>query len=114
VYASEDVPTCKEITEEGATNTQVRLLYEFFPNFRQKWVQLIFRSGKYRTAFMALRLKQMELSAKTEYGPLLKITQHSAHAQNHVSIERCRKSFTTIFLSDHDFPLTASNFGNLI
>jgi len=36
VYASEDVPTCKEITEEGATNTQVRLIYEFFPNFRQK------------------------------------------------------------------------------
>jgi len=29
VYASEGVPTCKEITEEGATNTQVRLLYEF-------------------------------------------------------------------------------------
>ena len=36
VYVSEDVPTCKEITEEGATNTQVRLVYEFFPNFRQK------------------------------------------------------------------------------
>jgi len=36
VYASEDVPTCKEITEEGATNTQVRLIYEFVPNFRQK------------------------------------------------------------------------------
>jgi len=36
VYASEDVPTCKEITEEGATNTQVRLIYDFFPNFEQK------------------------------------------------------------------------------
>jgi len=57
---------------------------------------------------MALRLREMELSVKTVYGPVLKITQLSAHAQNHVSIERCRKSFTTI-----DFPLTASNFDNL-
>jgi len=47
------------------------------------------------------------------YGPVLKITQLSAHAQNHVTIERCRKSFTTIVLGDHDFPLIASNFGNL-
>jgi len=45
-------------------------------------------------------------------GPVLKTTQFSAHAQNHVSIERC-KSFTTIVLGDHDFPLIASNFGNL-
>jgi len=36
VHASEDIPMCKEITEEGATNTQVRPIYEFFPNFRQK------------------------------------------------------------------------------
>jgi len=35
------------------------------------------------------------------------------HAQYHVSLERCRKSFTTIVLGDHDFPLNASNFGNL-
>jgi len=55
----------------------------------------------------------MELSAKTVYGPVLKITQLSAHAQNHVSNERCHKSFITIVLGDHDFPLTASNFGNL-
>jgi len=41
---------------------------------------------------------------------VLKTTQLSAHAQNHVSLERCRKSFTTIVLGDHDFPLTASNF----
>ena len=27
--------------------------------------------------------------------------------------ERCRKPFTKIFLSDHDIPLTGSNFGNL-
>ena len=26
MYAFEDVPTCKEITEEGATNTRVRLI----------------------------------------------------------------------------------------
>jgi len=55
----------------------------------------------------------MELSAKTMYGPMLKITQLSAHAQNHVSIECCRKSFTTIVLGDHDFLLIASNFGSL-
>jgi len=55
----------------------------------------------------------MELSAKTVYGSVLKITQLSAHAQHHVSIERCRKSFTTIVLGDHDLPLTASNLGNL-
>ena len=42
----------------------------------------------------------MELSAKTMYGPVLKIKQLSAHAQNHVSIERCRTSFTTIVLGD--------------
>ena len=56
---------------------------------------------------------KMELSGKTVYGPLLKTTQLSARAQNHASPERCRKSFTIIFLGDHDFPLTGSNFGNL-
>jgi len=55
----------------------------------------------------------MELSAKTVYGPVRRITQLSAHAQNHVSIERCRKTFTTIVLGDHDFLLIASNLGNL-
>jgi len=60
---------------------------------------------------MALRLRQMELSAKTMYDPVLKTTQLSA--QNRVSIERCRKSFTTVVLGDHDFTLIASNFGNL-
>jgi len=55
----------------------------------------------------------MELSAKTMYGPVLKITQLSAHAQNHVSIERCRKPFTTIVLGDKDFPLIASHLGNM-
>ena len=69
----------------------------------------------YYTTFMALRLRQMDLYAKTVYGPgpVLKIIQLSAHAQNHVIIERCRKSFATIVLGDHEFPLTASTFGNL-
>ena len=67
----------------------------------------------YYTTFMALRLKQMVSSAKTVYGPMLKITQCSAHAQNHVSVQRCRTSFTTIVLGDHDFPFITSNFGNL-
>jgi len=56
---------------------------------------------------------KMEFSGKTEYGPVLKTTQLSAHAQNHTSPERCRKSFTVIFLGDHDIPLTGSNFGIL-
>jgi len=47
------------------------------------------------------------------YSPVLKTTQLSAHAQNHASPERCRKSFTMIFLGDHDIPLTGSNCGNL-
>jgi len=56
---------------------------------------------------------KMELSGKTVYGTVLKTMQLSAHAQNHASPERCRKSFTVIFLGDHDIPLTGSNFGNL-
>ena len=55
----------------------------------------------------------MELSGKTVYGPVLKTTQLSARVQNRASLERCRKSFTIMFLGDHDFPLTSSNFGNL-
>ena len=55
----------------------------------------------------------MELSGKPVYGPVLTSTQLSAHAQNHASPERFRKSFTMIFLGDHDIPLTGSNFGNL-
>ena len=56
---------------------------------------------------------KMESSSKTVYGPVLKTTQLSAHAQNHASPERCRKSFTMIFLGDHDIPLTGSKFANL-
>ena len=44
---------------------------------------------------------------------VLKTTQLTARAENHASAERCRKSFTIIFLGHHDFPLTGSNFGNL-
>ena len=56
---------------------------------------------------------KMELSGKTVYGPVLKTTQLSPHAQNHASPERCRKSFTMIFVGDHDIRLTGSNFGKL-
>jgi len=56
---------------------------------------------------------EMELSGKTVYGPVLKTTRLSARAQNHASPERCRNSFTMIFLGDHDILLTGSNFGNL-
>jgi len=56
---------------------------------------------------------KIELSGKTVYGLVLKTTQLSAHAQNHASPERCHKSFTMIFLGDHNIPLTGSNFGKL-
>jgi len=56
---------------------------------------------------------KMEFSGKTVYNPVLKTTQLSAHAQNHANPERCCKSFTLIFLGDHDILLTGSNFGNL-
>ena len=56
---------------------------------------------------------EMELSGKTVYGTVLKTMQTSARAQNHDNPERCRKTFTIIFLGDHDIPLTGSNFGNL-
>jgi len=55
----------------------------------------------------------MELSTKTVSCPVLKTTWLSAHAQKHVSLGRCRNYFTIIVLGDRDFPLTASNFGNL-
>jgi len=56
---------------------------------------------------------KMELSGKTVYGPVLNTTQLSEHAQNHGSPERCRKSFTMMFLGHDDIALTGSNFGNL-
>jgi len=55
----------------------------------------------------------MESSGKTVYDPVLKTTQLSARAQDNASPERCRKSFTNIFLGDHGLPLTSSNFDNL-
>jgi len=56
----------------------------------------------------------MELSlSQNSVWPCDKEHMLSAHAQNHVSIERCHKSFTTIFFGFRDFPLTSSNFGNL-
>ena len=39
---------------------------------------------------------KMELSGKSVYGPVLKTTHLSAHAQNHASPERCRKSLAYI------------------
>jgi len=56
---------------------------------------------------------KIELCGKTVYGPVLKNMQLSACVQNHASPEHCHKSFTMIFLGDHDIPLTGSNFGNL-
>ena len=88
-------------------------------NFYGATIIIIIRKFITRTCSQALSmnrrrgLRQMELLAKTVYGPVLKIRQRSAHAQNHVSVQRCCKSFTTIVLGDNHFPLTGSNFGNL-
>jgi len=60
-----------------------------------------------------LYLKWSYLAKQCMGGSVLKTMELSAHAQNHVSPERCRKSFTVIFLGDHDIPLTGLNFGNL-
>jgi len=46
-------------------------------------------------------------------GRVLKTTKLSAQAQNHVSLEWDSKLVTTIILSDHDFQLRVSNFGDL-
>jgi len=62
---------------------------------------------------MALRLRQIKLSAKILYGSVLKTTLLSAHARNHVSLEQYGKYLTVIVLGDHDFLTSASNFGNL-
>jgi len=62
------------------------------------------------TTNIAVRFRQIELSAKTVYGSVLKTTQLSLHAQNHVSIELWCKSFTTVVLGKHNFPLTAYKF----
>jgi len=82
---------------------------KFFPHIWHNWPRLPIDY----TTFMELRLTQMELLAKTVYGSVLKITQRSAQAQNYVSIQPCRKSFSTVVLGDHDFPLITSNFCNL-
>jgi len=79
---------------------------KFFPHIWNLWPRFAYLLYNFYGATIK---RQMELSAKT----MLKITQLSAHGQNYVSIERCRKSFTTIVLGGHDFLLIASNFGNL-
>jgi len=61
---------------------------------------------------MVLQLRQTELSAKMVYGRVKTILL-SAHAQNHVSLEWCHKSFATIMLCNHNFLLMASNLSNL-
>jgi len=80
-----------------------------FPTFEIPYPDLLI----HYTTYIAVRFRQIELSAKTVYGSVLKTRQLSVHAQNHVSIELCCKSFTTIVLGEHNFPLTASNFVNL-
>jgi len=52
----------------------------------------------------------MELSAKTVYGPVLKTTQLSAHAQNDASLERCRKSLPPSFSTTTVFPVNRCKF----
>ena len=64
--------------------------------------------------FMALRLRQMKLLAKTVHGPVLR--SHNVLRMRKITsafVAVGPKSFTTIVLGDHDFPLSASNFGKL-
>jgi len=63
--------------------------------------------------FYGDRIKTNGVAAKTVYGPVSKSTQLCAHAHYHVSLECCRKSFTTIVLGNHDFPLTTWQFHNI-
>ena len=63
--------------------------------------------------FAVTEIIKTVLSGKTVDGSVLNTKQLSAHAQNHASSERCRKSFTMIVLGDHDIQLTGSNLGNL-
>ena len=44
---------------------------------------------------------------------MLKTAQLSAYAENHVSLECCRESVTTITHGDYHFLLRVSNFGDL-
>ena len=84
---------------------------KFFPHIWNPWPQFAYSLHNFLGA--TIKINGVNLSGKTVYGPVLKTTQLSARAQNHASTERCRKSFTIIFLGDHDIPLTGSNFGNL-
>jgi len=67
---------------------------------------------------MAPRLRQMELSTERVYGPVLKTTQLSAHAQNHgslyVAVNLLPPSFsaTTISLNRFKFWQFDSIYGN--
>jgi len=81
---------------------------KFLPYIWNPWPQFA-----YSLHNMALRLKQIELSAKILYGSVLKTTLLSAHARNHVRLEEYGKYLTVIVLGDHDFLTSASNFGNL-
>ena len=67
----------------------------FFPHIWNPWLDLPI----HYTTFMALRLKQMESSAKTVYDPVLKIKQLSTHAQNHVAVNLLPSSFSATTIS---------------
>ena len=54
------------------------------------WYEEITSLSPYVYNFYGGTIKTMELSVKTVHGYVLKITQLSAHAQNHVGIERWR------------------------
>jgi len=55
----------------------------------------------------------MGLFAKKSVWPCAKDHSVLRMRKNHVSVQRCRISFTTIVLGDHDFPLTGLNSGKL-
>jgi len=80
-----------------------------FPHVWNPWPRLAYSLYN----FFGVTIKIKRVIWQNSVWPCVKTTQLFAHAQNHASLERCRKSFTTIVLGDHHFPLTASKFGNL-
>jgi len=73
---------------------------KFFPHIWNRWPR--FAYSLYNIYGATIKTNGV-IRQNNVYSPVLKITQLSAHAQNDISIERCRKSFTTVVLGGHDF-----------
>ena len=63
---------------------------KFSPHIWNPWPR--FANSLYNFFGATIKINGV-IAGKTVYGPVLKTTQLSAHAQNHASPERCRKPF---------------------